>query len=78
MRKILLLPLWSGNTHIFVLLFSYSVLFDSCCNCMDQAPLSMGFPSQEYWSGLPLPTPRDLPNPKIKPEPPALQVDSLP
>ena len=43
-----------------------------------QAPLSMGFPSQENWSGLPLPTPRDLPNPKIKPEPPALQVDSLP
>ena len=31
-----------------------------------QAPLSMGFPRQEYWSGLPFPTPGDLPNPGIK------------
>ena len=31
------------------------------------APLSMGFPRQEYWSGLPFPTRRDLPNPGIKP-----------
>ena len=32
-----------------------------------QAPLSMEFPRQEYWSGLPFPPPRDLPNPGIKP-----------
>ena len=32
-----------------------------------QAPLSMGFPKQEYWSGVPLPTPGDLPNPEIEP-----------
>ena len=32
-----------------------------------QAPLSMGFPRQEYWNGLPFPTPRDLPGPGIKP-----------
>ena len=32
-----------------------------------QAPLSMGFSRQEYWSGLPLPPPGDLPNPGIKP-----------
>ena len=32
-----------------------------------QAPLSMGFPRQEYWSGLPCPPPRDLPNPGIEP-----------
>ncbi|ELR60425.1 hypothetical protein M91_18992, partial [Bos mutus] len=32
-----------------------------------QAPLSMGFPRQEYWSGLPFPTPGDLPDPGIKP-----------
>ena len=32
-----------------------------------QSPLSMGFPSQEYWSGLPSPSPGDLPNPGIKP-----------
>ena len=31
-----------------------------------QAPLSMGFSRQEYWSGLPLPSPRDLPDPGIK------------
>ena len=43
-----------------------------------QAPLSMGFPRQEYWSGLPFPSPGDLPNPGIEPAFPALQVDSLP
>ena len=32
-----------------------------------QTPLSMGFPSQEYWSGLPFPPPGDLPNPGIEP-----------
>ena len=37
-----------------------------------QAPLSMGFPEQEYWSGLPLPPPGDLPDPGIKPVSPAL------
>ena len=41
-----------------------------------QAPLSMGFSRQEYWSGLPLPSPRDLLNPGIKPWSPALQADS--
>ena len=38
----------------------------------------MGFPRQEYWSGLPFPFPGDLPNTGIKPRSPALQVDSLP
>ena len=42
-----------------------------------QAPLSMGFPRQEYWSGLPCTPPGGFPNPGIKPESPALQVDSL-
>ena len=37
-----------------------------------QAPLSMGFPRQEYWSGLPFPSPGDLPNPGIKPTTPVL------
>ena len=41
-----------------------------------QAPLSMGFPKQEQWSGLPFPSPGDLPNPGIQPRSPALQVDS--
>ena len=43
-----------------------------------QAPLSMGFPRQEYWSGLPFPSPGDLPDPGIKLGSPALQADSLP
>ena len=43
-----------------------------------QAPLSMGFPRQEYWSGLPFPSPGDLPDPGIEPGSPALQADSLP
>ena len=37
-----------------------------------QAPLSMGFPRQKYWSGLPFPSPGDLPNPGIEPVSPAL------
>ena len=37
-----------------------------------QAPLSLGFSRQEYWSGLPLPSPGDLPNPGIEPGSPAL------
>ena len=43
-----------------------------------QAPQSMGFPRQEYWSGLPFRPPGDLPDPGIEPESPALQLDSLP
>ena len=43
----------------------------------DQAPLSMGFSRQEYWSGLPCPPPGHLPNPGIEPRSPALQADSL-
>ena len=43
-----------------------------------QASLSMGFSRQEYWSGLPFPSPGDLPDPGIKPRSPALQADSLP
>ena len=38
----------------------------------------MGFSRQEYWSGLPFPSPGDLPNPGIKPRSPALQAHSLP
>ena len=43
-----------------------------------QAPLSMGFCRQEYWSGLPFPSPRNLPDTVIEPVSPALQADSLP
>ena len=43
-----------------------------------QAPLSMGFSRQEYWSGLPFPSPGDLLIPGIEPESSALQADCLP
>ena len=51
------------------------------CNPMDcslPGSLAVEFSRQEYWSGLPLPSPGDLPNPGIEPESPALQADSLP
>ena len=48
---------------------------DSVSNSV-QAPLSMGFSRQEYWSGMPFPSPGDLLNPGIEPESPALQPDS--
>ena len=43
-----------------------------------QVPLSMGFSRQEYWSGLPFPSPGDFPAPGIEPGSLALQADSLP
>ena len=47
------------------------------CTVARQAPWSMGFSRQEYWSGLPFPSSGDLPDPGIEPRSPALQVDSL-
>ena len=43
-----------------------------------QAPPSMGFSRQEYWSGVPLPSPGDLPDPGVEPGSRALQADALP
>ena len=43
-----------------------------------QASLSKGFSRSEYWSGLPFPSPGDLPNPGIDPRSPTLKADSLP
>ena len=42
-----------------------------------QAPPSMGFSRQEYWNGLPFPSPGDLPDPGIKSRSPALEADAL-
>ena len=50
-----------------MLLFSCVQFFMTPWNVAHQAPLSMGFPRQEYWSGLPFPSPRDLPNQGIEP-----------
>ena len=46
-------------------------LFETPWTVAHQAPLSMGFPRQEYWSGLPFPSPGDLPNLGIEPASPA-------
>jgi len=46
-------------------------------DCSPPAPLTMGFLKQEYWSGFPFPSPRDLPYPEIKIASPALKADSL-
>ena len=54
------------------------LLFATSQTVAYQAPPSMGFSRQEYWSGLPFPSPADLPNPGIEPGSPALQTDALP
>ena len=53
-------------------------LFATSWTVACQAPLSMGFSRQEYWSGLPFPPPGDLPEPGIEPGSPVVQADSLP
>ena len=61
--------------------FNHISLIATLWTVARQAPLSMGFSRQEYWSGLPCPPPGDLPNPGIEtrsPAAPALQVTSLP
>ena len=47
-------------------------------DCSPPAPMSMEFSRQEYWGELPFPSPRDLPDPGIKPRSPTLQASSLP
>ena len=51
---------------VCVCVFNHVQLFATPRNA-HQAPLSMGFPRQEYWSGFPFPSPGDLPDPGIKP-----------
>ena len=58
--------------------FNRVQLFVTLWTVACQAPLSLEFPRQEYWSGLPCPPLGDLPNPGIKPESPAWQADSSP
>ena len=58
-------------------LLSHVRLFARLWTIAPQAPLSMGFSRQEYWSGWPFSSPGDLPHPGIEPRSPALQADSL-
>ena len=57
---------------------SHVQLFVTPWTIARQVPLSIEFSRQEYWSGLPFPSPWDLPNPGIEPGSPTLQADSLP
>ena len=59
---------WKTLNHVRLFVTPWTVV--------RQAPLSMGFPRQEYWSGYPFPSPRDLPDSEIEPWSPALQADS--
>ena len=73
------LSLSYGGPYTFcVFIVSHSVVSDSATPWIlaRQAPLSMGFSRQEYWSGLPFPSPGDLPDPGTDPGSPALQADS--
>ena len=54
------------------------LLFETLWPVDCQDPLSMELSRQEYWNGLPFPSPGDLPNPRIVPRSPAVQADSLP
>ena len=60
-----------------VKLLSHVRLFATPWTVAHQAPPSMEFSRQEYWSGLPFPSPGDLPDPGIEPGSPTLQADAL-
>ena len=66
------------NKHCCCLVAKSCLAFCDPWTIACQAPLSLGFPRQEYWSGLLGPSVDDLPEPGIKPASPVLQADSLP
>ena len=61
------------NTCVYLVVSDCAILW----SIANQAPLSMGFSRQEYWSGLPFPSPWELPDPGIEPRSPALEADAL-
>ena len=66
-----------GKMSLYLEFRSFGSLVTKLCLTLydfiaHQAPLSMGFPRQEYWSGLPFPSAGDLPDPRIKPRSPSL------
>ena len=68
--KVLLVKKEKSLSHVQLFVTPWTVAY--------QAPQSMKFSRQEYWSGLPFPSPGDLPKPGIEPRFPALQADALP
>ena len=73
----LCVTLWTA-THQAPLSTGFSMTLAIPWTVARQAPLSMGFSRQEYWSGLPFPSPGDLPHPGIEPASSDCQADSLP
>ena len=69
---------WSPHLKVKVKSLSWVPLFVTPWTVAYQGPPSMGFSRQVYWSGVPLPSPGDLPDPGIEPGSPALQADALP
>ena len=76
--------IYTHTIHICILCIDSAVKLLSCVQIFAtpwtvayQASPSMGFSQQEYWSGLPFPSPGDLPNPRVEPRSPALQADAL-
>ena len=70
-------PLWQKLSSSSSLLLSHVRLFATPWTVAYWAPPSMVFSRQEYWSGLPFPSPGDLPDPGIQSGSPALQADAL-
>ena len=66
-----------SSTYLLLSYFSCVRFFATLWTVACQVPLSLGFSRQEYWSGLPFPSPGDLPNPGIEPGSPTLQADAL-
>ena len=73
---------WKQSCINYMLVAAADLVAKSCTTLCDPVNCSLpgssvhGFPRQEYWSGLPFPSPEDLPDSGIKPLSPALQVDS--
>ena len=68
---------WNFWSIFFFKSLSHVRLFATPWTVAYQAPPTIGFSRQEYWSGLPFPSPGDLPNPGIKLRSPALEADAL-
>ena len=69
---------WKLKVKVLLAQLSHVWLYETPWTVAHQAPLSMGFSRQQYWSGLPFPSPWDLPNSGTEPGSLALQADSLP